>query len=144
MILLRLFLRKVGADVAQLPKLTEGIGKLLKDNLPYMTAVHATGQAPGSTATMGGSTPSGTGGGRENVLPMNDNLIEFRAGTYLMRFPMDDTETAKTVISALLDKLSKSPQGSLSEVYRLYVSLPMYLNRPESRKVPRRRPSRGE
>ena len=114
------FVRKSGADVAQLPKLTEMAGKLLKDNLHYMTAVHVATQGAGTigaglTGTVTSAPAAQAGGVRENMLPMNDNLIEFRAGTYLMRFPMNDTETAKTVITALLDKLSKSPQGA-SEV----------------------------
>lgn len=104
----KVFLRKAGVEVPQLPKLAEWIGKLLKDNLPYMVGVHVGGGLVGSLSP---APPPQTGGARENVIPINDSLIEFRMGTYLMRFPMDDAETAKTVISALLDKKSKSLQS---------------------------------
>jgi len=109
------FLRaKAQADVEEISKNTGGIIKLLKSNLHYMSGVHVEGTSSGQTFE-GRQADEPTrsagrqeGGDSRNVIPINDNLIEFRMGTYLMRFPMDDPQTAKTVIDTLLDNKSKS------------------------------------
>jgi len=112
----KVFLRaKAQADVAEISKIALGISKLLKSNLHYLTGVDVEGASGGgSQAIEARLSDRGTGGGQDKVIPIDDNLIEFRMGASLVRFPMSEIETAYDVIPALLKKKLEASKDATS------------------------------
>lgn len=114
----KVFLRaKAQADVAEIGRIAPGISKLLKSNLHYLTGVHVEGVGGevGRTEAMQPwdatrRSDRQSGGGTGTVTTVDDNLIEFRMGSSLVRFPMSEIETAYEVIPALLKKKLKAAQ----------------------------------
>ena len=114
----KVFLRaKAQADVAEIGRIAPGISKLLKSNLHYLTVVHVEAARVEGTriepmqpwdATRRSDRQIGSGTG--SMMPSDDNLIEFRMGASLVRFPMSEIDTAYEVIPALLKKKLKASQ----------------------------------